>query len=312
MDWTTVLGFFMFGLPVDNENRKFQPTFRSLISYFIRRGRDAFSTPFEYYRKQMEWGKQVNNALLLGLAWEDARDLQLLKDKQKLLANLKQLKKDTESGVVTGIFGSLGELETMKVQLESQSHQRKEALGNFRVYPQYHELEQNANRLTAELHEITNENLIDKRLLDFYQSSLDETSEPLQNDVAQIYADAHIELPNLVIRRLEEVENFHRQLIENRREFLSTEINRLKRTISSPNILIHDSTIFDGVDERQVARAIELAARESQERGFQYICTLNSDMIPRSEFSSDFDFDSFVRLTLTDDTDQGRLLGIRY
>lgn len=461
-DWTTVLGVLMFGLPIDNEERKFQPSFRSLISYFTRRDRDAFSTFLEHHRKQQEWEKQVNHAFLLGLAWEDARDLQLLRDKQKLLNNLKKLKKDTESGVVTGIFGSLGELEAMKVQLESRSRQRKEALSNFRVYPEYHELEKRANRLTAELHKITNENLIDKRLQDFYQSSLEAESEPSQDDVAHIYANAGIELPDLVIRRIEEVETFHYQLIENRRYFLSTEINRLKRKISSrerlirekteerarlldvlqthgaleeytrlqeiyleivadlneinkrikelrefeegksalkiekelliqksrrdyeerhvqaeraidlfnansqvlyevpgrliinvgengfqfnvdieragseginkmkifcydlmlaqiwsnrdpsPRLLIHDSTIFDGVDERQVARALELAARESRERGFQYICTLNSDMIPSSEFSPSFDFNSFVRLRLTDDTDEGRLLGIRF
>jgi len=35
-------------------------------------------------------------------------------------------------------------------------------------------------------------------------------------------------------------------------------------------------------------------------------------MIPQSEFSPDFDFDSFVRLRLTDDTDEGGLLGISF
>ena len=80
----------------------------------------------------------------------------------------------------------------------------------------------------------------------------------------------------------------------------------------SPRLLIHDSTIFDGVDERQVALALQLADRESRRWGFQYICTFNSDMIPQSEFSSDFDFDSCVRLKLTDATDEGGLLGIRF
>jgi uncharacterized protein YydD (DUF2326 family) len=79
----------------------------------------------------------------------------------------------------------------------------------------------------------------------------------------------------------------------------------------SLGILIHDSTIFDGVDERQVSLALELAARESDRLGFKYICTLNSDMIPSTEFSSEFNFDSFVRLRLTDD-EGGNLLGISF
>ena len=80
----------------------------------------------------------------------------------------------------------------------------------------------------------------------------------------------------------------------------------------SPRILIHDSTIFDGVDERQVRLALELADRESRRCGFQYICTLNSDMVPYSEFAADFDFDSFVRLRLTDESDESGLLGIPF
>ena len=79
-----------------------------------------------------------------------------------------------------------------------------------------------------------------------------------------------------------------------------------------PGFLIHDSDIFAGVDERQVARALELAERKSRECGFQYIVCLNSDQVPRDEFSEDFDFDSFVRLTLTDDSPEGSLLGMRF
>jgi uncharacterized protein YydD (DUF2326 family) len=460
--WKAILGNLLFGLPSDNEDKKFQPTFRGLISYFIRRGRDAFSTPFEHYRKQLEWDKQVNNAFLLGLAWEDARDLQLLKDRQKLLDDIKKLKKNTETGVAIGLFGSLGELEALKVQVESQLRERKKTLSNFRVASQYRELEANANRLTAEIHEATNNNIAELKLLGFYQSSLETENEPSPDDVTRIYESVGIELPGLVVRRLEEVEIFHRRLIENRREFLSTEIARIRRDISSrerlirekteerasllevlqthgaleeftrlqelyleivsnlneinkrieelnkfeegksalkiekerllqrarrdyqerlvqrnkaielfntnsrflydapgrliinvgdngfqfnveisrdgsegidnmkifcydlmlaqlwserdpsPRVLIHDSTIFDGVDERQVRLALEFADRESRRCGFQYICTLNSDSVPYSEFAADFNFNSFVRLTLTDESDESGLLGIPF
>jgi uncharacterized protein YydD (DUF2326 family) len=80
----------------------------------------------------------------------------------------------------------------------------------------------------------------------------------------------------------------------------------------NPGLLIHDSTIFDGVDERQRALAIELVKRESEARGFQYICMLNSDMLPTRDFSDSFNLNDFVRLRLTDATDDGGLLGIRF
>ena len=39
---------------------------------------------------------------------------------------------------------------------------------------------------------------------------------------------------------------------------------------------------------------------------------LNSDHVPWSEFSKDFDLHKYVRLTLTDDDPSGRLLGIAF
>ena len=80
----------------------------------------------------------------------------------------------------------------------------------------------------------------------------------------------------------------------------------------SAGLLMHDSTIFDGVDERQVAQALELAQREAENCGFQYICALNSDALPSGDFSPEFDLDRFVRLRLTDESEEGGLLGIRY
>jgi uncharacterized protein YydD (DUF2326 family) len=78
------------------------------------------------------------------------------------------------------------------------------------------------------------------------------------------------------------------------------------------DFLIHDSTIFDGVDPRQRAHALELAAAMSEKYKFQYICTLNTDMVPASDFSIGFDFKSLVRLPLTDTDPSGSLLGFRY
>ena len=82
--------------------------------------------------------------------------------------------------------------------------------------------------------------------------------------------------------------------------------------ISGPGFLVHDSTIFDGVDERQVAHALQLASKESTDNNYQYICTFNSDLIPWNDFDKDFDLNKYVRLILTDADENGGLLGIRF
>ena len=80
-----------------------------------------------------------------------------------------------------------------------------------------------------------------------------------------------------------------------------------------PGFLVHDSHLFDGVDERQVAKALQLGAERAERNGFQYIVTLNSDAIPTEGFSGDFDVMSHVLDTrLTDATEDGGLFGIRF
>ncbi len=80
-----------------------------------------------------------------------------------------------------------------------------------------------------------------------------------------------------------------------------------------PGFLIHDSHLFDGVDERQVAKALQLGADHATAIGFQYIVTMNSDALPKDGFRPGFHINDFVLPTrLTDATDTGGLFGVRF
>jgi len=80
-----------------------------------------------------------------------------------------------------------------------------------------------------------------------------------------------------------------------------------------PGFLIHDSHLFDGVDERQVAKALQLGAERAEAGGFQYIVTMNSDAVPSEGFRRGFDLrDYFLEQRLTDATETGGLFGIRF
>lgn len=80
-----------------------------------------------------------------------------------------------------------------------------------------------------------------------------------------------------------------------------------------PGFLVHDSHLFDGVDERQVAKALQLGADHAASVGFQYIVTMNSDALPRDGFREGFDVSAHViDVKLTDATDSGGLFGMRF
>jgi len=79
-----------------------------------------------------------------------------------------------------------------------------------------------------------------------------------------------------------------------------------------PGFLIHDSHLFDGVDERQTANALQVGAQLAKQYEFQYIVTLNSDTLPSSYNDEFIAEDYLVQVKLTDATDDGGLFGIRF
>lgn len=79
----------------------------------------------------------------------------------------------------------------------------------------------------------------------------------------------------------------------------------------SPRFLIHDSTIFDGVDERQRGHALQRAYHEAINNGFQYIACFSSDALPDQHHMPDVNVVACTRLCL-DDTETGSLLGFRF
>jgi uncharacterized protein YydD (DUF2326 family) len=80
-----------------------------------------------------------------------------------------------------------------------------------------------------------------------------------------------------------------------------------------PGFLIHDSHLFDGVDGRQVGKALRLGAERAAKLGFQYIVTLNSDELAKAELPPGFDVRPHVLdVELTDASETGGLFGLRF
>ena len=456
-EWNATLGHEMFGLPVREERSSHTPTFRSLISYFARRGRDAFSKPFTHFARQQEWDKQVHMAYLLQLSWEDARQTQLLKERASALVGLK---KAVKAGLVDRHEGKRADLDNLRIRLEAQARQEDERLRAFRVHAQYGEIQDKAGALTKAIHEHTNANYENRQLLALYRRDSSTEAPSDDKEVERLYEEAGVSLGAAVVRRLEEVKEFHRTVIAHRRDFLAAEaarleaaikendeairklsderaeyltilqthgaleeytrlqqmhlktveeVNRVKGLVANitklesetsdvkiereqlfqagrrdyqdreavraiaanlfnenseylyaapgkllvdftktgfrfnveierkgsdgidnmtiycfdlmlaqlwskrtptPGLLWHDSRVFEA-DVRQRALALHLAATQSKNRGFQYICALNSDAIP-ADLPVGFSLDPYVRLRLTDDRPEGSLLGIRF
>ncbi|NKY54522.1 DUF2326 domain-containing protein [Nocardia vermiculata] len=78
-------------------------------------------------------------------------------------------------------------------------------------------------------------------------------------------------------------------------------------TAHHPDFLVHDSSVFDGVDPRQRSGAFQFAQTMVESTGGQYICTINSNDIPDDVLKQDWFQVGIVRTIL--DTEIGGLVG---
>jgi uncharacterized protein YydD (DUF2326 family) len=455
--WTAALAVSMFDV---NESSKYSPTFRAMFPYFARvEPEGGFQHAEMYYSTQQPWNIQVNLSLLLGLDWKPSQALQELKDQEK---TLKLLKRNSSKGVLGNLVGKAGELRTKLALAEKDLKRLEKELSEFQVLPEYRDLEKEASTIAIRQSDLANANTLDRQRSKAIEQQL-QAEQPVQaDDVMAMYEEANVVLPDLVRKRIEDVQAFHDRVIKNRLLHLQREIQdaeqrivvreseaqgldsrrreimkvlsshgaidqmikleeersrlfslidelkkrlevtnklestkteltieraqvkqrisidhaeheevlrdailifeELSREISDhegslevdvsdngptfkikveggrsvgirnmqifcfdmmlsiiwakrnlgPGFLIHDSHLFDGMDSRQVAKAIEIGETKSREHSFQYIITMNSDQVPRNEFKPEFEFDRFVNpVQLSDENETGGLFGMR-
>ncbi len=83
--------------------------------------------------------------------------------------------------------------------------------------------------------------------------------------------------------------------------------------IGGPGFLIHDSHLFDGVDERQIAAALWMGRNVAEAQNQQYIVTMNSDVYNRLPLRWETEkLNPVLQTRLSDNTETGGLFGIRF
>ena len=228
--WRTLLEWALFGLSPSNGPYSYTPSFRSLLSYFIRLGNDAYADPFRHTRQQQPWDIQLHVGFLLGLNWENAAKWQKLKDREK---GVKAFSQAIKAGATEYARGSVGELEAERIQLESQLEQESHALQNFKVHPQYESVQHEANQATEIIHNLMNDNIVDNRRLLCYRESVSAEKPPSDTAIDELYQEAGVVFSELTHRTLAEAKEFHSKIVKNRRAFLEMEIERLERRIEN-------------------------------------------------------------------------------
>ena len=101
---------------------------------------------------------QVALLYLLGLDWQIASEWQKVRDREKTLT---ELKKAAGAGAFGSIIGKASDLRTQVTVAEARLKEMQTQLADFRVLPQYAEMESEADQLTRQINDLANANVID-------------------------------------------------------------------------------------------------------------------------------------------------------
>lgn len=222
-DWKQVLGTRMFGL---NEGDRWHPSFRSLISYFVRRDGDGgMEQPMKQSAMQQLVDQQVNISFLMGLDWHVAHQWQHVRERER---SLEQLRDGLKQGAFGSVIGAAPQLKTDLIIAQDRVKRLRDGVASFRVLEQYHDLEKEASAITIRLGEIADENVLDGR----YVAELERTTvaevPPSNKDLELLYREAGVVLPALVKQRFDAVQAFHESVVRNRRSYLHGELESAK------------------------------------------------------------------------------------
>ncbi|MFM7021349.1 MAG: ABC-three component system protein [Flavobacteriales bacterium] len=457
--WVDILGEKMFGITPEMRQLKKGPSFRTMFSYFARSA-GGYESPNKVFSQQPSYSINLSLLYLLKLNWKIAHQIEEVRQKEKLIQALKDA---AEDGALSEVVGTVDDLYTEILLKQTEIDKLSKELSEFRVLPQYRELEMRVASVTNQFVQLSAEDTVDKEwLVELKKLRENEGGGFSLDKIKKLFQEAKVSFPDLVTKRYEELERFHKSILANRKEHLEEEFNQImirlgdryklkkelekekseilqtlqshgaldqhmrlqkklikmeadvqtlnekhrmitsldsdsadlkrermalqknlqldyierKKVIdeaiisyskiseelydepgkfivgttvygpkfeyeiagkksagkskmlifcfdmmlmklwanepSRPTVLIHDSIMFDGVDERQIAKALVLGSKLSKEYNFQYIVTMNSDDLPDMSSYEGFDLSAHKVSVDINDTQNGGLFGIRF
>lgn len=230
-EWLELLGENMFALDVLSNYAGRKPTFRSLFSYFVRREHsNAFIKPEKQASMQQAGDYQVALMYLMGLDWTIASEWQKVREREK---TLKELKKAANADAFGNLIGKSAELRTQLTVAKSRLTEIIDQVKSFNVLPKYRELELEADQITCSLNQLSNDNTIDSAVIRELENSLNTEKSPRLNMLKDIYAEAGVVLPNIALRKYDEVLSFHESVVRNRHDYLDGELQSAKDRINN-------------------------------------------------------------------------------
>ena len=204
-------------------------SFRFLIGLFIRQGKSAYISEERTFDRETPFQSQLRNAYLLGID-EDLvlRKLELREEQEQLVAIRSQFKKDS---LLRDYFHGDRDVNLELGDLDEEIAELHRQASEFKVADNYEQMVSEAEETRRKWRETRNElNSLESSRRQI-EASLMVQPEVSTESVREMYRVAQVELPEAVKKKLEDVSEFHRELVESRERRLTSDKLAIERRI---------------------------------------------------------------------------------
>lgn len=212
-DFRTELAEKVFGISSAISNL----TFRTLISRFIRPKRSSYDLYSDFIKEEKPYPKLLNNSYLLGLDVNKVIKKNSLKEEYDSVKDLGN-KIQTDS-VMRSFFMKEDASENVEikiVELERKINALQGNINNFVVAEDYNAIKEEADKISNTLRILRNRATKIRNAIDSVERSLQVKPDISQQQIINFYAEAKIQLNEMVIKRLDEVQSFNEKILDNR------------------------------------------------------------------------------------------------
>ncbi len=205
-------------------NPETKPSFKQIFNCFARK----HSSEISYYsniltqqaRPIEDYYQRYTNLFLLKIDLKLVEESYSVKNKLEILEKAKTTIQEYKKALDSS---NINDLKDEIIKLETQ-------LKNFIIAENFDLLKQKADDLTAQLNEFRNKIFFNDKTLKRKEISLEDSKiTSIDNSkIENIFSEANFFFKEMVTKRLEEAQEFHTNLISNRKKRLTIEINELK------------------------------------------------------------------------------------
>jgi len=219
-----------FNIPVDFKYL----SFRSLINRFIRPRKSSYDTYNCFLKEEKEYQELLNNAFLLGL------DIERINKKKELKEdwdNTKEKKKNIENDPIMRDFFT-GDSDKKKIDLEIIGLEKKldklsKNIADFKVAEDYDSIRKEADDVSLQLRKYKNKRTTIINAINNIAKSLELKPDVKANDILNLYIEANAVLSESIKKRFEDVEEFNKKLLGNRKVRLFEEKKKFEHELNN-------------------------------------------------------------------------------